>query len=237
MRNLITGALYFEDLREISKAAIEFLDSTMSILNEDLDDRRLDRKRFHRLHVQSRAEWAAQTRIAAHLVEQVESRLKYFGLSRGFRDSESVWLLTLLASIFLPMSLASGILSMSTRLKELHFLLYNFVSLVVLLGSFGVTLFIALKSLVLLLDLWTKSIARPGRLARTLDGPEISVAAVCAFALVLGAWAIIFTSFMVGMIKDVGLGLKILGFGFAAYSGVIIMIQYEYGWLNLCFDN
>ncbi len=42
--------------------------------------------------------------------------------------------------------------------------------------------------------------------------------------MVTTLWALVFTSFMVGMIKDVGLGWKILGYGVAAYVGFGIVL-------------
>jgi hypothetical protein len=53
--------------------------------------------------------------------------------------------------------------------------------------------------------------------------------------MVLTFWALVFTSFMVGMIKDVGLGLKILGYGCAACLGLgcIAMILAALMWFNL----
>jgi hypothetical protein len=45
-------------------------------------------------------------------------------------------------------------------------------------------------------------------------------------------WTILLTSFIVGMIKDVGLGLKIFGYGFAAYLAISFGVSY----LSLLFS-
>lgn len=60
-------------------------------------------------------------------------------------EAQNVRLLSILASIFLPVSLACGLLSMQTRFADLHVLVYDFFGVLALLGILVGVIFIALK--------------------------------------------------------------------------------------------
>ncbi|KAL8992065.1 MAG: hypothetical protein Q9169_007401 [Polycauliona sp. 2 TL-2023] len=57
------------------------------------------------------------------------------------QDSNGVKRLTLLATIFLPLSLSSSILAMSTRFRDLHLLLFDFIGVFFFLGSFALVIY------------------------------------------------------------------------------------------------
>lgn len=69
------------------------------------------------------------------LPARLENRLRAFVISSNIQKSSSLWLLILLAGIFLPLSLASLLPSMQTRLVELQFLLYNFCGVLIFCGA------------------------------------------------------------------------------------------------------
>ena len=151
----------------------------------------------------------------ATLSATLENHLRLFELSRGVHDAQKIELLSILASVFLPLSLATGLLSMQTRFADLHYLLYDFFGVLVLLGSIVIVILIILrthlwwKELLLQLDrnpIFRKHVRRVG-----------FIAFLCFF---LSVWALLLSSFLIGMIKDVGLGLKILGYGVAAAVGI-----------------
>lgn len=81
---------------------------------------------FQKLNRELRAISNSLTIHTGDLAPRMEARLKFFEISRNIQESTSLWLLSLLAAIFLPLSLASSLLSMQTRLTELHYLLYDF---------------------------------------------------------------------------------------------------------------
>lgn len=159
-------------------------------------------------------------RTIATLLTTLEDHLRLFEPSRAMDEAHNVRLLSILASIFLPLSLACGILSMQTRFLDLHYLLYDFLGVLVLLLTLVAVILFALRNYILTTLMFTvldqnrifgkKSIKR--------DFNHLTLA-----YLVFG-WGLLFSSFLVGMIKDVGLGLKILGYG--ALATVVIGLLY-----------
>ncbi|KAK4443449.1 hypothetical protein QBC34DRAFT_417151 [Podospora aff. communis PSN243] len=152
--------------------------------------------------------------------DDLEHQLKMLGLLKDMNQSQNVTILTILATVFLPLSLSAGVLSMQTRFQDLGDLLYDFFGVVILLATIiGVLLvgMVALsygrewESVLVQRYKWYRSF---GRLA------VLCVAAV--IGLVFGA--LVLTSFLVGMFKDVTLGAKILGFGVLVAVGVPISL-------------
>ena len=218
-------ALLVDELRNLTLAATDLLNCAVDILGESMDNSVVTQQPFRLKRAEIRAECLALDRLASRLVERFESRLKFFELFRGVQDSVSIWLLTLLAAMFLPLSLASGILSMQTRFAKLHLLLYDFIGVVTIIESLIGLVFLGLKGTMTLADWLTKTRVRSSILERMVSFAYIPAVFVASMSFPT-FWGLIFTSFMVGMIKDVALGLKILGFGMAAYLGS--------GMLGLC---
>jgi hypothetical protein len=154
-------------------------------------------------------------RIMATLSATLENHLRLFELSRGLHDAQNVRLLSILASVFLPLSLATGLLSMQTRFADLHYLLYDFFGVLVLLGSIVIVILVILRTHVWWKELLLQLDRNP--VFRKHVRPAGFVAFLCFFVSV---WALLLSSFLVGMVKDVGLGLKILGYGVAAVVGI-----------------
>lgn len=108
---------------------------------------------------------------------------------------------------------------MQTRFANLHFLLYDFCGVIAIIGSLIIVVFLVLKVITILVDRVMR-VRVQSRLLEIVLQLITMPFAVAFSSTLLTFWALIFTSFMVGMIKDVGLGLKILGYGCAAYLGV-----------------
>ena len=72
---------------------------------------------------------------ASLISTRLDNRLRFLEIGRTLHESRRVQLLSLLAIIFLPLSLASSILSMQTRFVDLHYLLYDFFGVIFLLGT------------------------------------------------------------------------------------------------------
>ncbi|KAF2036038.1 hypothetical protein EK21DRAFT_106145 [Setomelanomma holmii] len=85
------------------------------------------------------------------LSSDLERKLKFLNLSRDINQSNNVQALTLLATIFLPLSLSAAVLSMHFRFDELGERLYDFIGIVVLLITIVVIMLfsIALRNIVL----------------------------------------------------------------------------------------
>lgn len=144
-------------------------------------------------------------RLSAHHLKSLEMR-------RSMQGSDDLYSLSVIASIFLPMSLACGILSMQTRLMDLHYLLYDFCGVVVILA----TLILLFSSMNEFNRFMLENLPEP----KLPLNKSVKIQAVLLLMTTLGAWAVILVSFVVGMTTKVRLGGLILGYGMAAVIGV-----------------
>ena len=202
-----------EQATELAGAVDTLVESLMILLKDAADYRE-----YQCLAVELRSTCKDLQRTMAVLLAALEGHLRLFELSRGMQEAQSVRLLSILASIFLPLSLACGVLSMQTRFAELHYLLYDFFGVLVLLGTIVVVILVALRSY-----LWSKVLLTQldrNRMFRRHIRPNAHIAFLCF--LVLG-WGLLLSSFLVGMIKDVRLGLRILGYGVSAALFVALL--------------
>lgn len=149
----------------------------------------------------------------SRLQADMESDIKFLDLCRNMGQASDVQLLTILGTVFLPLSLAAGILSMQSRFKDPGILLYDFFGVVVLLGAAAVLLLIAMSVAAFLGDQASRleKYQAYTRLRPIFDG------VVTRSITVYGA--LVLSSFVVGMFKDAGLGARILGYGTAAAVG------------------
>jgi hypothetical protein len=118
------------------KSPVEYIDSNLNIggtqpLPADLQE--------HLIGLRFRCTQVVD--IATRLVEMHQQDLKAFQDTQSIHESEGVKRLTILAAIFLPLSLSSSMLAMSTRFVDLHLLLFDFLGVFVLLGSIAICLY------------------------------------------------------------------------------------------------
>ncbi|KAI4246279.1 MAG: hypothetical protein L6R42_009940, partial [Xanthoria sp. 1 TBL-2021] len=102
---------------------------------------------------------AVPTTLAEYLLEVSASSSQLAQISRdntqryesawmAYRDtlnvyeSQGIKRLTLLATIFLPLSLSASILAMNTRFRDLHLLLFDFIGVSFLLGSLALMIYV-----------------------------------------------------------------------------------------------
>ena len=149
---------------------------------------------------------------AESISKRLDDQLKLIEIGRSLRESSGLWLLSVLAVIFLPLPLASSLLSMQTRFVDLYYLLYDFFGVIVLLGTSTVAIVVILKLLILASEKTQSRIKQ--RIVRLLIAWGVGF-------MVAVPWVLTLVSFLVGMIKDVGLGLKILGYGVAGIAAVV----------------
>ncbi|KAF2443421.1 hypothetical protein P171DRAFT_521981 [Karstenula rhodostoma CBS 690.94] len=186
---------------------------------------------FQELIIEIQGQSMILERKVSSTTTRLENRLRFLEISRSVHESGRVKLLSLLAIIFLPLSLASSILSMQTRFVDLHYLLYDFFGVIFLLGTMT---FILLGILVLIqwgygkLFNWMENRSRSPLSSLIPAGKLASLVAMSAF---LVPWALTVASFLVGMIHNVGLGLKVLGYGFGGITVLFIAILLMY-WLT-----
>lgn len=136
----------------------------------------------------------------------------------NIKQANSVTQLTRLAAIFLPLSLAAGVLSMQTRFADLKLLLYDFVGVMLILGTVAAAFAFINRygdSIYRSVVFWPIVMHAPytGK-ATTLWYADLRLGFIGIW------WLVLLISFLIGMVKDVILGLKVLGFEVAAVSGV-----------------
>lgn len=181
--------------------------------------------------------------LISRMRDGVEHDLKFLNLGRDMAQTSSVRQLTLLATIFLPLSLSAGVLSMQTRFKDLGPLLYDFIGVVVLLGAL-VFPFLAFLSI---LELITDYLVQKAE-AEIFEGQEgqekfriytykrLRRYFVRIFWAVLALVAVfVFLTFMLGMFRNVELGAKVLGIGFAVLIALTVLIAVFSRLGILCF--
>jgi hypothetical protein len=140
--------------------------------------------------------------------------------------------LTILAAFFLPLSLASSILSMQTRFVDLHVLLYDFLGVFCLVASIAILVYFILTEALRIskMEKWQRNEryalwkVRWWSSEADNDKVEYAMALFLKYILYFCIWAIITASFIVGMVVHVTLGLKVLGYGFAALIGTIVIL-------------
>jgi hypothetical protein len=121
LAEITRDAGFYEEVNERATELAEAVDTLVETLRLLLMDSAEFRK-FQCLAVELQSTCIVLKRKMATLSNTLENHLRLFELSRGMHEAQSVRLLSILASIFLPLSLASGLLSMQTRFAHLHYL-------------------------------------------------------------------------------------------------------------------
>lgn len=123
------------------------------------------------------------------------------------RQASSLSSLTVLASIFLPLSLAAGILSMQYRFNELHLRIYDFFGVTVMLCTLAIVAY--LTSRWISNHLLREWYVRSGLWESQEDTNEVRVNRWVKWMLGLG-WCLGLASFLVGMFLDYRTGLTMM---------------------------
>jgi hypothetical protein len=160
--------------------------------------------------------------------KRLEGRLKFIEIGQNYYETSGLRLLSLLAIIFLPLSLASSLLSMQTRFVDLHYLLYDFFGVIVLLGTITAAIVVFLKCASWRSETLNTRVTHEKALKAIRGG--------ITFMIII-PWTLILSSFLVGMLKDVGLGLKILGFRFAVVGGFLLLFALGGGLLYFLYTS
>jgi hypothetical protein len=211
---------YFWEL--IHQNITVFLTGVESFLSSlQLAENISDSIEFRELVIEIQGQSTILEKRASSIATRLENRPKFLEIGRSLRETGRVQLLSLLAVVFLPLSLASSILSMQTRFVDLHYLLYDFFGVIFLLGTLT---FVLLGILVMLqrgyrnLYNWMEKPARSASITIGSGWRADKYAPLVTMLAFLLPWALIVASFAVGMIYDTGLGLRILGYGFGGVT-------------------
>jgi hypothetical protein len=233
-----------KDLEEL-KAALEFLAQVLKMSAEDEDV-------VAETSVQSGAE---RMMVLQCLCQQRLNNTKRYmsamiraheasSHEENIKESGSIKRLTILATVFLPLSLASSILSMQTRLRDLGILLFDFLGVFVVTGCCAVLLLLLVDTAIThkknapsrpmfwaqwkahswwapkdLLEKWKAT--KPHTHERQYFG-ESFVAMSILYILV---WLVLASSFLTGMLFKVKVGMILLGAGSAT---ILIYLSFIY---------
>ncbi|OQV00480.1 hypothetical protein CLAIMM_05968 [Cladophialophora immunda] len=158
-------------------------------------------------------------------IEQLNRTFEAKSKALNIQESASVRRLTILATIFLPLSLSTSILSMQSRFKELHLKLYDLVGVFVIIGTVAVIILLLVRAIT---DIASSAIFRdlsnPNRIWARHEKSIWGLLSVLGRIWFASTWAVLMVSFLFGMLKDVMLGVKILGFGFVGLLGYAILV-------------
>lgn len=179
---------------------------------------------FSMLEAEVKACSASIHEILSRTLQDTDNCLRFQEMARNMRQSEEVRFLTILATIFLPLSLAAAILSMQTRLKDLGVLLYDFVGVGLILGTIALIIFLWLLLRDVVLETLTQFIKIRGRALR-----EVRIASKIVNVTIITLFLALFlSSFLYGMLEDVQRGGLILGYGLAVVIGGPLMVLSAY---------
>jgi len=172
-------------------------------------------------------------------IEQINRTLEARNKLLSIHESISVKRLTILAAFFLPASLASSFLSMTTRFQDLGPLLYDWFGSFVLISSVTIVLYFAVRVTFTLKSklprhAWSPKAAwARSKTKRPMHKWSLRIFAGLEILLYLAFWAFLLSCFVLGMFRDRRLGGIVLGYGFAGMLGValpmlIILLVYMY---------
>jgi hypothetical protein len=226
MDEVITEASLFREIEALTEdfaSALESLLEVIKIYHEDATTP--EPHEFRVIGADLRGLVSDLRRKAKEVPDTLAHHLKFLELRRNVQESSGLWVLTVLASLFLPLSLACGILSMQTRLKDLNLLLYDFCGVAVLLVTLAALLLLFVR-LSMGIREWLKTTASSW-------SPFATKCLIFVSALlVFQSWGAVLASFVIGMTKDVRIGGIILGSAIAyfAISAGIICLCFRFIW-------
>lgn len=186
----------------------------------------VDVGKFYSLQKTCRQRLAWTMRSREKLVYVFEAINKVHNIQESIRVKR----LTVLATIFLPLSLSTSILSIQGRFVDLGPKLYDFVGVFVIVGSAAVLLLLLAKAISRLKKSQFWELLSPRMLWQQPSRWHIRVFSVVMAISYCSAVALTIASFVIGMVENVVLGVKILGFGLAGVIGFPI-VCYVCAWV------
>lgn len=170
-------------------------------------------------------------KMAKHLGSKENRRYELLKGVLDFQQSLNMTRLTTLASVFLPLSLAAGLLSMQTRVSQLGLLVYDFTGICIILGTLILLTYPIMSRVIATsnrrswysLNMMAIDSLTSGRIKFPIRILEYHKS--WYFVLAIYIWGVVVASFLVGMSYSVSVGVKILGFGVAAGVAALFLIS------------
>jgi hypothetical protein len=217
MKEITADAYIYEEFQNIALDITDPVANLITILGSAFPDANQCQE-FRAFAAELRCQCTDIMKTASRFSSRLDLHLKFLEVSRNVHESLRVWILSVLASIFLPLSVATGILSMQSRFIKLDLLLYDFCGIVVLLGTILFMVFRLVQRYIVLKEMW--EMWRPKSIFTRLAKSFVGYSAPASVSYI---WGLLLASFLVGMIKDSGLGGRILGFGLGALAGISVL--------------
>ncbi|KAG6363779.1 hypothetical protein INS49_008882 [Diaporthe citri] len=209
---VITDTNFFKELEAMAEDLASTLEALLGVVGVGFEGHADGAPEFNTVAADLRGLSSDLRRKAGDIPKTLAHHLHFLEMRRSIGESNRLSMLTILASIFLPLSLACGILSMETRLKDLKYILYDFCGVTVLL----------LTLVALLLLLVKGSMTIMSRISGWDPfGKQLVTIGLAAIVPII--WAVILASFIVGMAVDVRLGGLVLGYGLAGLTGLTVL--------------
>ncbi|KAH7147924.1 hypothetical protein DER46DRAFT_639502 [Fusarium sp. MPI-SDFR-AT-0072] len=147
LKTIIKRSYEYRDLAEMGRKLISITESLIDVARSisPVIDSPPHANKFMAIDMELRGFCREANEQLQKFSDRLDHDLKYLELVRNINQNRGVQQLTLLATIFLPLSLAAGVLSMQTRFKDLGTLLYDFFGVVVLLAAIVLVIMILLN--------------------------------------------------------------------------------------------
>jgi len=139
-------------------------------------------------------------------------------------DANNLSRLTLIATIFLPLSFSAGVLSMVARIKDLQWILYDYFGLVVATSLFVFTLYKVTSAIGFFFQFFGNR-GRPGHEegAWTLFFTGfLASLRIYFYTIAFLVWVVVVTSFIIGMAGDIPKSLDVLKYGLPICGGLLL---------------
>ncbi|KAG9495374.1 hypothetical protein J7337_013618 [Fusarium musae] len=163
LKTIIKRSYEYQDLAEMGRKLICTTESLIDVVRSmsPVVDTPLHTNKFMAIDMELRGLCREAREQLQNFSDRLDHDLKYLELARNINQNRGVQQLTLLATIFLPLSLAAGVLSMQTRFKDLGTLLYDFFGVVVLLAAIVLIIMILLSLVAVVKELDNYNPQRP----------------------------------------------------------------------------
>lgn len=200
--------------------------SLISIMPDADCSRAGDMFRLEALKLETDAKLERLQNRVDDLLGTMEARANLASRIQAEDETRSVKRLTALATIFLPLGLATSLLSMGTRLMDLGLLWYDFFTISVTLAFILVFIHASMH-----IFQWTSE-QKPDTWVIFVTGVEFLIwllstltAQALGWYLIIGLGTVIVTTFWIGVTLDTSLGLQVLGYGAAAIVAIRVWLS------------
>ncbi|KAI1013670.1 hypothetical protein LB503_010700 [Fusarium chuoi] len=185
LKTITQRSYEYRDLREMARKLISTTESLIDVVRSSphVVNSTSCTNKFMAIEMEIRGLCREANERVQSLSDQLDHDLKYLELARDINQTKGVQQLTLLATIFLPLSLASGLLSMQTRFKDLGTLLYDFFGVVMLLAAIVIIIMILLNLMTVVNEVDSKLGVRSSGYRENIRGKVLFTinAGFCAF--------------------------------------------------------